>query len=626
MAATRQNQEPGGRLLPLALAALGVVYGDIGTSPLYALRECFNGSHSVEATSANILGILSLIFWSLIIVVSIKYLMFVMRADNRGEGGILALMALARPSDTHAQTTIVALGLFGAALLYGDGVITPAISVLSAVEGLKIATPLFEPYVIPITIVILVALFLVQSRGTSGIGAIFGPITVVWFLVLALLGVVWTAREPHVLTAINPIHGVEFFVRNGWQGFMVLGAVFLVVTGCEALYADMGHFGKRPIRLTWFVIVLPALLLNYFGQGALLLHDESARVNPFYHLAPGWALYPMVLLATSAAVIASQAVISGAFSLTRQAVQLGYCPRMEIEHTSPEEIGQIYVPQINWALMIATIALVLGFQTSSNLAAAYGVAVTTTMVITALMAYVVARRLWKWNVVTAIAVTAAFLVVDLAFFGANILKIEQGGWFPLAVAALIYLLMATWKTGRAILASRLREAAIPFDVFWAQITQNPPIRVPGTAVFLVGNPTGTPFPLIHNLRHNKVLHEQVLLLTIVTRELPRVSENDRIKIEPLGQRFYRVTVNSGFMEDTSVPELLARIDEQGLRVNPEQTTYFLGRETLIATGKPGMAIWRERLFAFMSRNAVPATMFFRLPPERVVELGVQVEL
>lgn len=628
MTGPAKNQEPSGRFFPLSLAALGIVYGDIGTSPLYALRECFSGSHSVDATEANVLGVLSLIFWSLIIIVSIKYLTFVMRADNRGEGGILALMALARPPDPdrRRQALLVALGLFGAALLYGDGVITPAISVLSAVEGLRIATPLFEPYVIPITIVILVLLFLLQSRGTSGIGAVFGPITFIWFVVLAVLGAVWVAREPNVLAAIDPVYAVAFFVQNRWHGFLVLGAVFLVVTGSEALYADMGHFGKRPIRLTWFVIVLPALLLNYFGQGALLLHEPAARVNPFYHLSPAWALYPMVLLATVATVIASQAVISGAFSLTRQAVQLGYSPRMEIAHTSSQEIGQIYVPQINWALMLATIGLVLGFKTSSNLAAAYGVAVTTTMVITTLLAYVVARRVWKWRLGTAVGVTAAFLVVDLAFFGANILKVEQGGWFPLAVAAVIYLLMSTWKAGRAILAARLREAAIPFDVFWAQITQNPPPRVPGTAVFMVGNPGGTPFPLLHNLRHNKVLHEQVVLLTILTQELPRVAEKDRLKIDAIGQRFYRVTVHSGFMEDTSVPELLASIDEAGLKIDLEQTTYFLGRETLIATNRPGMAVWRERLFAFMSRNAVPATAFFRLPPERVVELGVQVEL
>ncbi|MBI1875241.1 MAG: potassium transporter Kup [Acidobacteria bacterium] len=628
MSVTRHNQDPSGRLLSLSLAALGIVYGDIGTSPLYALRECFSGSHSVEATEANVLGILSLIFWSLVIIVSIKYLTFVMRADNRGEGGILALMALARPpaAPRHRQALLVGLGLFGAALLYGDGIITPAISVLSAVEGLRIATPLFEPYVLPITIVILVLLFMVQRRGTSGIGAVFGPITFIWFVVLAGLGASWVAREPHVLAAIDPIHGVAFFAQNRWHGFLVLGAVFLVATGSEALYADMGHFGKRPIRLTWFVIVLPALLLNYFGQGALLLHDPAARVNPFYHLSPAWALYPMVLLATVATVIASQAVISGAFSLTRQAVQLGYSPRMEIAHTSSQEIGQIYVPQINWALMLATIGLVLGFKTSSNLAAAYGVAVTTTMVITTLLAYVVARRVWKWRIVLAVGVTATFLVVDLAFFGANILKVEQGGWFPLAVAAIIYLLMSTWKAGRSILAARLREAAIPFDVFWAQITRNPPPRVPGTAVFMVGNPAGTPFPLLHNLRHNKVLHEQVVLLTILTEELPHVADKDRVRIDALGQRFYRVTVHSGFMEDTSVPELLAGIDEAGLKIDLEQTTYFLGRETLIATSRPGMAVWRERLFAFMSRNAVPATAFFRLPPERVVELGVQVEL
>lgn len=623
-----QNQK-GRYLITLSLAALGVVYGDIGTSPLYAMRECFHGPHSIEPTGENVLGVLSLIFWSLILVISIKYLIFVMRADNRGEGGILALTALATRIQEAArgrQWVLIAMGLFGAALLYGDGMITPAISVLSAVEGLKVATPLFDPYVVPITIAILVGLFLLQRRGTAGIGALFGPITLVWFLVLALLGVVNLWHAPQVLSAINPLHGLEFFTRNGWHGFRVLGAVFLVVTGGEALYADMGHFGKQPIRFAWFTLVLPALLLNYFGQGALLTLNPKTAVNSFYLLAPGWALYPVVILATTATVIASQAVITGAFSLTRQAVQLGYSPRMDIEHTSTTEIGQIYVPLVNWILMLSCIGLVIGFRSSSNLAAAYGVAVTTTMAVTTILFYVVARLRWGWSLLPALCLCALFLVIDLSFFGANIIKVVDGGWFPLVVAALVFLLMTTWKKGRQILAERFRARAIPVEEFLHRLLQHPPLCVPGTAIFMYSNPEGVPPALLHNIEHNHVLHERVIILNVRTEEIPHVSVEERVEVSALAKWFYRVTVRYGFMDDPNIPEALEDAASQGLEYKPSETTYFLGRETLIANEHGGMPAWRDSIFIFMSRNARRATRYFHIPPDRVIEVGAQVKL
>lgn len=625
------NRAPSGRYLAkLTLTALGVVYGDLGTSPLYALRECFHGPHGIALTRENILGVLSLIFWSLVIVISIKYLVFVLRADNRGEGGILALMALVRPDRPgrapRRRLIIVSLGLFGAALLYGDGMLTPAISVLSAVEGLEVAAPVLEPYVVPLTVAILAALFLFQQRGTAGVGVVFGPVVLLWFITLGLLGLVEILRQPAVLAAVNPVHGARFFMRTGWEGFVVLGAVFLVLTGGEALYADMGHFGRRPIRLGWFALALPGLVLNYFGQGALLFDDPAAAVNPFYRLAPGWALYPLIALATMATIIASQAVISGSFSLTRQAVQLGYCPRVHIEHTSPEEIGQIYVPGINWALMASTIGLVIGFGSSSNLAAAYGVAVTSTMLITTLLLYVVARDLWGWGWILTVLLTGGFLAVDLGFFGANIIKVPHGGWFPLVVGAGVYLLLSTWKRGREILRRRLEERSVPLDILLADIAADPPERVPGTAVFMTGNPGVTPPALVHNLTHNKVLHEKVIFLSVLTEEVPRVPLRERISVEELGQGFYAVTARYGFMQDPNIPSVLERCREYGLDIRLEATTFFLGRETLLATGRPGMARWRKRLFALMSRNAARATAFFRIPPEQVMEVGVQVEL
>lgn len=617
------------RLFTLCLTALGVVYGDIGTSPLYALRECFHGEYAVEPTAGNVIGVLSLIFWALLIVISIKYLMFVMRADNRGEGGILALMALVRPERGPRQTgrwLLVPIGLFGAALLYGDGMITPAISVLSAIEGLQVATPLFEPYLLPITIAILVAIFLVQYQGTARVGAVFGPITLIWFVVIALLGIHGIATAPRVLTAVDPFHGIGFLLHHRGRGFFVMGAVFLVVTGGEALYADMGHFGRRPIRLTWFAVVLPALVLNYFGQGALLLGNPEAAHNPFYRLAPSWALYPLVFLATAATIIASQAVISGSFSLTRQAIQLGYSPRMAIEHTSSDEIGQIYIAPVNWVLMLATIGLVIGFESSSRLAAAYGVAVTTTMVITTVLLFVAACELWRWRWWTAALLTGSMLVIDLTFFGANIIKVGHGGWFPLVVAAGVFTLMTTWKRGRQILVDRLRVAELEVQLFLSDVAAHPPIRVPGTAVFMTGNSDGIPPALLHNLKHNKVLHERVILLTILTEEVPRVGREQRVELRELGSGFYRMIAHYGFMEDPNALYVLGLARTQGLELRLMETTFFLGRETLLPSKKPGMAIWRERLFAFMARNAQHATAFFRIPPNRVVEIGLQVEL
>ena len=624
------DAQPRGRYLAvLTLGALGVVYGDIGTSPLYALRECFHGPHAVPATSENVLGVLSLIFWSLTLIISIKYLLFVMRADNDGEGGILALLALVsrQPAqERRGRPTLIALGLFGAALLYGDGMITPAISVLGAVEGLTVATHVFEPYVVPITVTILVGLFLIQSRGTGTVGALFGPIMIVWFLTIALLGVRWIVTNPSVLAAFSPAFGLRFLLRNGWHGFVVLGSVFLVVTGGEALYADMGHFGRRPIRLAWFALVFPALVLNYLGQGALLLaHPESAS-SPFYLMAPPWLLYPLVIIATMAAVIASQALISGVFSLTRQAVQLGYCPRLDIEHTSVSERGQIYIPQVNWALMLATVGLVIAFGSSSAIAAAYGIAVTSTMVITTMLAYLVARGSWGASRWVAGSLAAFFLVIELGFFGANIIKIAQGGWFPLVVGALLYIALSTWKKGRTLLASRVVERLYPLDKFFDEIGQRPPHRVSGTAIFMTSNRQGTPPTLLHNLEHNQVLHERVILLTVVTTESPHVDGGARVIVEPLPEGFQRVTVRYGFMEEPDIPAALSEAVESGVSIVPEQTTYFVGTETLLATRRPGMPLWRERLFVLMSRNALRATSFFKIPPDRVMEVGMQVEL
>ena len=618
-----------GQLAALSLAALGVVYGDIGTSPIYAMRESLHGVHGVEATQTNVLGLLSLIVWALILVISVKYLLFVMRADNGGEGGMIALTALVTPAAPKARrrrVLLVLLGLFGASLLYGDGMITPAISVLSAVEGLEVVTPVFRPYVVPITIAILVGLFMVQKRGTAKIGAVFGPVMLLWFTTLGVLGLINLVQHPQVLAAFSPHHAVRFFAENGSHGYLVLGSVFLAVTGGEALYADMGHFGIRPIRLTWFGFVLPALLLNYFGQGALVLADPSAAEHPFFRLAPQWALLPLVGLTTLATVIASQAVISGAFSLTRQAVQLGYLPRMDIEHTSETHIGQIFLPGLNRVLMIACIGLVIGFGSSSRLAAAYGVAVTTDMVFTTILFAVVARTRWKWGLPAVFAMATAFLIVDVGFWGASLLKIPAGGWFPLVIAALVFTIMTTWNTGRMILTERIGEHSASMEQFVARLAATPVARVPGTAIYLARDPTIAPHALVQNLKHNKVLHERVVLLAMHTITTARVNTDHRVSVEPLASGVYRVIARHGFAEDPEVPPVLELLAQHGLVIDPADSTFFLGRETLIATKRPGMAIWREKLFVALSRNARRATKFFCLPSDRVVELGSEIEL
>ena len=616
-------------LLVLSLGALGVVYGDIGTSPLYALRECFHPHHGVRPTPDNVIGILSLIFWSLTIVISFKYLVFVMRADNRGEGGILALMSLVRARGTagsQARLFLVALGLFGAALLYGDGMITPAISVLSAIEGIDVATPLFGPYIVPCTIVVLIILFIVQRAGTARVGAMFGPVMLVWFAVIAILGVMQIVQEPHVLAAINPAHAVTFFTRNHLHGFLVLGAVFLCVTGGEALYADMGHFGARPIRLAWFILVFPCLLLNYFGQGALLLHDPAAAEHPFFHMAPAWARLPLVVLATLATIIASQAVISGAFSLTRQAVQLGYAPRLDIRHTSAREIGQIYIASVNWALMVCAIGLVLAFRSSSALAAAYGVAVTATMGITTALLAVVERERWRWSIPAVLALSIPLLIIDLSFFGANIVKVMEGGWFPLAVGVFVFTLLATWRRGRELLGERLAEGVIPIELVLREAARGTLPRVRGTAIFLSRYPEGVPTALLHNIKHNKVLHENVILLTVTYEETSHLRDLERHEWQDLGYGIYRLKVRFGFMEGTNIPALLTSMKDAPIPIDLAGMSFFLGRETLIATRRPGMALWREKLFSWMIRNASSATQWFGLPANQVIELGAQIEL
>lgn len=614
------------RFALLCLAAVGVVYGDIGTSPLYAIRECFFGPHAVPVSRDNVLGVLSLIVWTLIIVVTLKYLVYVLRADNQGEGGILSLMVLATQARRSRQWLLIGLGLFGGALLFGDGMITPAISVLSAMEGLQVAAPQLASYVIPATIGLLIALFLIQRRGTAGLGLIFGPVILVWFLTLAVLGVLGIVREPGVFAALNPLYAFQFFVRNGVSGYLVLGAVFLVATGGEALYADLGHFGERPIRIDWFWIVAPSLLLNYFGQGALLLREPGAADNPFYRLAPGWALYPLVVLAAMATVIASQAVISGVFSLVRQTIQLDYAPRMEVVHTSPSEIGQIYVPSANWGLMVATIVLVLGFRTSSNLAAAYGVAVTTTMIITTLLAFFVARNLWGWKLWQAAGVTAGFLVIDLAFFGANIVKVAQGGWFPLFVAAVVFGVFLSWRRGRNALSARFARTSVPAAVILEDFENRKICRVPGTAVFLTGRTGGTPSALLHNLKHNKMIHERNIFLTLATEKIPHVPEVERAAVEELRPGFYRVVARYGFMEDFDVPRLLRSLKDQGLEVDPDGVTFLLSRGTVYSRRKPLLARFLDALFIFMTRNAEEAAQYFRLPTNQVIEIGMQVEI
>jgi len=624
----------------LSLAALGVVFGDIGTSPLYAIKECFRPEHNLPLTEANVLGILSLIFWSLTFVISFKYISILLRADNRGEGGIMALLALVRPPGEAVgrRRALVLLGLFGAALLYGDGVITPAISILGALEGISVATPALESVIVPIAVVIVIALFMFQKRGTTGIGKIFGPIVIVWFTMISVFGVIGIAKAPAVLGALNPWHAVQFFIRDGLIGFLILGSVVLVFTGGEALYADMGHFGPRPIRRMWFRVAMPALLLNYFGQGALLLADPSAVDNPFYRLMPSFFVYPAVIISLAAAVVASQAVISGAFSLTRQAVQLGYTPRVTVVHTSHHEVGQIYVPEVNQILMVACLALVIGFQSTGGLAGAYGIAVTGAMTIDTILFATAARTHLRWRAGVVVPLVAVLLLVDLSFLSANLVKVPSGGWFPILLALGIYVLMVTWKRGRRIVTTAMRENSLPLELFMRDLERRAPTRVSGTAVFMTSDSTIAPPVLLHHIKHNKVLHQRVILMSVVTREIPQVPEAERIQLSSLGQGFYVLVAAYGFMESPNVPQLLGALEPMGLVVKLMETTFYLGRETLIPTpatrarraallGKGlWMSLWRKKLFVVMTNNARSATAFFHLPANRVVELGAQVQI
>jgi KUP system potassium uptake protein len=618
-------------LLITSLGALGVVFGDIGTSPLYAFRESFHAAEGLPVNEETVLGILSLMFWSLILVVTIKYLVFVMRADNHGEGGILALTALASDgldkSRKQRRRALILVGLFGTALLYGDGVITPAISVLSAVEGLGVIAPNLESYVAPIAAVIIVALFLIQRQGTSRVGALFGPVMIVWFTTISLLGVMEIINRPRVLIAVSPTYAIDFIADFPRLAFLALGAVFLVVTGSEALYADMGHFGRRPIRFAWVVLVMPALLLNYFGQGARLVTDPAAISNPFYALAPGWAQIPMILLATMATVIASQALISGAFSLTQQAIQLGYLPRMTVDHTSPREVGQVYLGAVNYLLMVTCVGVVFAFGTSSNLAAAYGVAVTTTMVITSALLYVVMRYRWGWSALTAGALTTVFLGIDLAFFSANIIKVPDGGWFPLAVGLLVLLVMLIWKTGRERLTKKMRSGELPIERFIGSIAAHPQRRVPGTAVYMYSDLGATPPPLLANLRHNEVLHETVLIVTVEWTTSPRIPRAKRVTVHDLGEGFHQVLLRYGFIETPDVPKALAEFTTAEFGFDPSDAVYVVGHETVLPHegGQPLYSL-RDRLFSVMHRNATSPVRFFGLPPERVIEVGTQVRM
>ena len=617
-------------LLALSLGALGVVYGDIGTSPLYAVRECFHGKHAIALNPTNILGVLSLVFWSLTVVITIKYVGFIMKADNRGEGGIFALLALLLGAKSRMsqrrQTLVILAAVFGATLLYGDGIITPAISVLSAVEGLEVATVAAKPIIVPLTCLILLGLFFMQKHGTESIGRLFGPIMVVWFGTIALLGLVSVAQAPVVLKALSPWYAVDFFMINHWHGFVVLGSVVLCITGGEALYADMGHFNPKAIRVSWLVLVYPALILNYYGQGAVLLTTAQAAFHPFYALVPRLLLYPLVILSTIATIIASQAMISGVYSLSQQAIQLGYLPRLRIIHTSAQTRGQIYMPEVNWAMMLGCLGLVLAFRESSSLAGAYGIAVTATMGITSIIYFFVVTRLWNWPLTKAVPLVGLFLLFDLSFFGANLFKIIDGGWFTLGVATLLMVLMTTWKEGRKALGHAIGSFRMPVDLFLADVASKHPFRISGTAVFMSVSPEGIPGALMHHYKLNKVLHQTVVFLSVLVEEIPRINPKERLKLENLGEGFYRLTARFGFMETPNVPELMRQAKLLGLETEPMDTTYILGRETLLTTGRSGMSIWRKVLFSMMSRNAMNPTNFFKLPPNQVIEIGAQVEI
>ena len=628
--AGRDRQATGRRLAILTLTALGVVYGDIGTSPLYTMREAFSPSHGLRPDVASVYGILSLLFWTIVLVAAVKYLAFILKADNNGEGGVLAMLALLlqrqhRGDQRGTRTLLIVLGVFGTALLYGDGIITPAISVLGAIEGLGVVAPSLSSYVVGITIAILLALFFFQQFGTARVGKAFGPITLLWFVVIGVLGLMEIAHSPRILLAASPVYAVRFFVDHGYVAFAALGAVFLCVTGAEALFADLGHFGKRPIRLAFFGLAMPALLLNYFGQGALLLRMPEAIENPFYLLAPRWFLYPLLVLATLAAIVASQALISGAFSLARQAVQLGYTPRLTVVHTSQHEFGQIYVPQVNWALMIGTLCIVVAFGSSSALGSAYGIAVTGTMVITTILYAVITRTRWKWPLWQVYGLAGCFLVFDLGFLGANALKIKDGGWVPLALALVLFVIMMTWKRGRELLTALMQQASLPLELFLEDLGKGKVPRVRGTAVFLTSNTQGAPVVLLHHLKHNKSLHEQVILLSVKAAEVPEVDDAHRVSIDHLGQGVVRVVAIFGFMESPDVPRVMTMCEARGIHTVRSETTYYLGHERLIPANKVKLAMWRKRIFAIMSRNARPATEFFGLPPNRVVELGAQIE-
>jgi KUP system potassium uptake protein len=617
------------RLTALAVGAIGVVYGDIGTSPLYTLQTTL--SHDgMRPTPESIYGVLSLIFWAQILVVSLKYVVFIMRADNKGEGGIMALMALAQRSvreKPKLRWVLAILGIFGASLFYGDGVITPAISVLSAVEGVKVAAPGLAHWVVPVTAVILFFLFALQRHGTAKVGSVFGPVMMVWFVTIALLGVHMILQNPQVLWALNPMHGVHFFFTHGIQAFIALGGVVLALTGAEALYADMGHFGKRPIRFAWFSFVLPALVLNYFGQGALLLAHPEAGDNPFFKMVPSVLLYPMIGLATVATVIASQAVISGAFSMTREAMSLGYSMRMQVVHTSREMSGQIFVPWVNSFLLVMVLVAVFGFRSSDSLSAAYGIAVTGTMTITTMLALVVARYQWHWSRIAVVSAGVLFLTIDLSFLGANLIKVEYGGWFPLVLGLGVFVLMTTWRRGRELVVREIKQGGLALEPFIENIAEHPPLRVPGTAVFLTANQNAVPHALLHNLKHNKVLHERNVLLTAEILETPAADADERIFIVPLGGEFYRLSLRFGFAEDPNIPLALSKCSNVGLPFDMMDTTFFLSRENIVADkGRPGMVLWRDKLFAFMARNAMPATAFFQIPGNRLIELGAQVEI
>jgi KUP system potassium uptake protein len=626
----RELHPTGRRLAVLTLGALGVVYGDIGTSPLYALRECFSNLYGLAPSPTNVYGVLSLIIWAILLVVAVKYIVFILRADNNGEGGILALMALVLQREhgtggRRRRAVVIGLGLFGAALLYGDGIITPPVSVFGAMEGLLVAAPAFEKLIVPVTFAILFTLFFFQKRGTGGIGAVFGPVVLLWFGTIAVLGGREILRSPRILLALNPWYGVQFFATHNARAFFILGSVVLAITGAEALYADLGHFGKRPIRLAFFAFVLPALLLNYFGQGALILRVPAAAENPFYLLAPKWFLYPLLGIANAAAIVASQALISGAYSLTQQAVQLGYIPRVTIIHTSKQEAGQIYIPEVNSALMIGCLTLVVTFRSAGALAAAYGIAVTGTMVITTILFAIVARNRWGWSTRNVALLTAGFLIVDLAFFAANAVKIVAGGWVPLALAFVFFTLMTTWKAGRELLAGILRQGALPMELLLDDLKRRRIPRVPGTAVFMTSGTDGAPVVLLHHLKHNKVLHEEVILLSVQSAEVPDVDDAERVRVQSLGQGFFQVIATFGFMETPNVPAVLERARASGIRAASAETSYVLGRERLLPYGTSQMSRWRKKLFVFMSRNARSATEFFGLPTNRVVELGAQIE-